>query len=58
MSEIFRLEEEIEKIENAKFCLEMKDNWKIEDFDKVDEYNKQIRRLKEELEILKIELSS
>lgn len=44
-----QIEEQIEKLENRKFYLNMKDRWNREDYKRNDDLNKQLRELKEEL---------
>lgn len=41
---------EIDKLEDKKFFLDMKDVWENKDYDLMDEYDKQIYILIEELE--------
>ena len=44
-----QIEKQIEKLENRKFYLNMKDRWNREDYKRNDDLNKQLRELKEEL---------
>lgn len=44
-----QIEEQIEKLENRKFYLNMKNRWNREDYKRNDDLNKQLRELKEEL---------
>ena len=41
---------EIDKLEDKRFFLDMKDSWERKDYDTMEEYDKQIHILKEELE--------
>ena len=43
------IEKQIEELEDRKFYLAMKDRWNREDYKKNDDFNKQLRELKEEL---------
>lgn len=44
------IEEKIEKLEMRKFYLNMVDRWTREDYNRMDEINKELRNLKEMLD--------
>ena len=44
------IEEKIEKLEMRKFMLNMVDRWTREDYNRMDEINKELRNLKEMLD--------